>query len=175
MRDGGEFNLHDNVGGTVSSICQDLESIWTYVLEKKLKIDLSTLPQYSAVLVVPDIHSPTYLKLLTTIILKHMHFGSCMVIQESVAATFGAGLGYACVVDIGDQKTSISCVEDGVSQSKSRIKLDYGGGDVNQVLNTLFFKNKKFQNLGMDFRIPRNAVILKNCKEKLCRLDIEMD
>lgn len=171
----GEFNLHDNVGGTVSSICQDLESIWTFVVEKKLKISLSSLPQYSAVLIVPDMHSPTYLKLLTSIVLKEMHFGSCMVIQESVAATFGAGLGYACVVDIGDQKTAISCVEDGVSQSKSRIKLDYGGGDVSQILSTIFFKNKKYQHMGLDFRIPRNALILKTVKEKFCRLDNEPD
>lgn len=40
--------------------------------------------------------------------------------QESVCATFGAGVSSACVVDIGDQKTAISCVEDGLSQKKSR-------------------------------------------------------
>ena len=50
-----------------------------------------------------------------------------------MAATFGAGVGYACVVDIGDQKTSISCVEDGISIVDTRIHLGYGGGDMAKV------------------------------------------
>lgn len=40
-----------------------------------------------------------------------------------MAATFGAGLGYACVVDVGDQKTSVSCVEDGISHPSTRVRL----------------------------------------------------
>lgn len=42
-------------------------------------------------------------------------------------------VGYACVVDMGDQKTSISCVEDGISHPETRIHLDYGGADITQV------------------------------------------
>ena len=43
-----------------------------------------------------------------------------MVHQESVSATYGSGLSSACVVDVGDQKTSLCCVEDGVSHRSSR-------------------------------------------------------
>jgi actin-related protein len=43
------------------------------------------------------------------------------MLQDHVAATFGAGLGYACVVDVGDQKTSVSCVEDGISHRNTRV------------------------------------------------------
>jgi len=50
-----------------------------------------------------------------------------------VAATFGAGLSSACVVDLGDQKTSLSCVEDGISAPLTRIHMDCGGADVTQV------------------------------------------
>ena len=46
-------------------------------------------------------------------------FGLCSF-KESVCATFGSGLPSACIVDVGDQKTSISCVEDGVSIPNSR-------------------------------------------------------
>jgi len=38
------------------------------------------------------------------------------------------------VVDIGDQKTSISCVEDGISLPNSRIHLGFGGSDISQLL-----------------------------------------
>lgn len=50
--------------------------------------------------------------------------------KDHVAATFGSGLGYACVVDVGHGKTSVSCVEDGISQSNTRIRLRYGGGNI---------------------------------------------
>jgi actin-related protein len=35
-------------------------------------------------------------------------------------------------VDVGDQKTSISCVEDGISHPATRVHLNYGGADVTQ-------------------------------------------
>lgn len=47
-------------------------------------------------------------------------YAAIIVHQESVCATFGSGLSSACVVDVGDQKTSLSCVEDGVSHRNSR-------------------------------------------------------
>ena len=47
-----------------------------------------------------------------------LHF--LLYVKESVCATFGSGLPSACVVDVGDQTTSISCVEDGVSIPSSR-------------------------------------------------------
>ena len=37
-----------------------------------------------------------------------------------MCATFGAGVSSACVVDVGDQKTSVSCVEDGLSLKNTR-------------------------------------------------------
>lgn len=33
---------------------------------------------------------------------------------------FGCGLGAACVVDVGDEKTSVCCVEDGLVIPRSR-------------------------------------------------------
>lgn len=48
-------------------------------------------------------------------------FKKNLKMQDHVAATFGAGLGYACVVDVGDQKTSVSCVEDGISHPSTRV------------------------------------------------------
>ena len=33
---------------------------------------------------------------------------------------FGAGLSSACVVDVGDQKVSVCCVDDGLSQTYTR-------------------------------------------------------
>lgn len=54
-----------------------------------------------------------------------------VVHQESVCATFGSGLSSTCVVDVGDQKTSVCCVEDGVSHRNTR----YGSSPITVYLN----------------------------------------
>ena len=38
-----------------------------------------------------------------------------------MCSTFGCGQSSACVVDVGDQKTSICCVEDGLVIPGSRL------------------------------------------------------
>ena len=43
-------------------------------------------------------------------------------------------------MDVGDQKTSVSCVEDGTCHPNTRVRLDYGGGDITQVLYWLLQK-----------------------------------
>jgi actin-related protein 8 len=59
------------------------------------------------------------------LLLTHLGFGGCFLLQDHVAATFGAGLGAACVVDLGDQKTSVSCVEDALSQRATRVNFSF--------------------------------------------------
>lgn len=76
---------------------------------------------YKVVLIVPDIYNRGHLRELMNLLLLKMGFGSCFLVQDHTAATFGAGLGYACVVDVGDQKTSVSCVEDGISHPSTRV------------------------------------------------------
>ena len=39
---------------------------------------------------------------------------TCCIFKESVCTTFGCGLSSACVVDVGDEKSSICCVEEGL-------------------------------------------------------------
>lgn len=75
-------------------------------------------------------------------ILLKMGFGGCFLVQDHVAATFGAGLGYACVIDVGDQKTSISCVEDAISHRTTRVRY---------ICGTEIFIQMKL--MGMHFRL----------------------
>lgn len=112
-----------------------------------------------------------------------------------MAATFGAGLGYACVVDVGDQKTSVSCVEDGISHPNTRfdypffilctsflintknvseqfrVRLEYGGGDVTQTLHWLLQKCA-FPYKECDEKMPQDAMLLKSLKEEFCHVNL---
>lgn len=93
--------------------------------------------------------------------------------QDHVAATFGAGLGVACVVDVGDQKTSISCVEDGVSLPSSRIQLGYGGSDVTQLLHYLSRQTGfPFTECSPETKM-QDGILLHNIKEERCSLEMD--
>lgn len=71
----------------------DLETIWTTVITEELKIDMKTLQKYRAVLIIPALYKRPLVKHLLTILLSNMGFGGAFVIQDHVAATFGAGVG----------------------------------------------------------------------------------
>lgn len=47
------------------------------------------------------------------------------MMKESVTAAIGAGLTTACVVDVGHEKTVVSCVEDGIAIPGSRYSLPF--------------------------------------------------
>uniref|UniRef100_A0A671LEF3 Actin-related protein 8 n=1 Tax=Sinocyclocheilus anshuiensis TaxID=1608454 RepID=A0A671LEF3_9TELE len=93
-----------------------------------------------------------------------------VVHQESVCVTFGSGLSSACVVDVGDQKTSVCCVEDGVSHRSSRLCLAYGGSDVTRCFFWLM------QRAGFPYRECQlssklDCMLLQQLKESFCHLD----
>ncbi|KAJ5666865.1 hypothetical protein N7462_011274 [Penicillium macrosclerotiorum] len=86
--------------------------------------------QYSCVFVIPDLYEKSYVTQVLEILMREFSFARVCFIQESLAATFGAGFTSACVVDIGAQKTSICCVEEGMCVENSRVNLKMGGNDV---------------------------------------------
>uniref|UniRef100_A0A1I8PHQ0 Uncharacterized protein n=2 Tax=Stomoxys calcitrans TaxID=35570 RepID=A0A1I8PHQ0_STOCA len=170
----GELNLHANVGGSFSSVLSDLESIWAYAIENRMAISRKSLEQYGAVLVINDVYNRSVLKEMVTLLLQRLRFRACILVQDHVCSTYGAGLGYACVVDLGDQKCSISCVEDGISHPDTRVRLGYGSGDVTQVLFALLKKCSfpyKECNIDNDYS---DAALIKNLKEQYCHLNLEV-
>lgn len=140
-------------------------------MEQRLGIPLGDLSTHSAVLVVNDVYVRRHLREAMTLLLQRMGFQRCFLVQDSVAATYGAGIGYGCVVDIGAQKTSIACIEDGISQLDARVRLDYGGGDIDQVLLMLLRK------CGFPYRECSvqdsyvDAQLLDDIKERFCHLN----
>nr|SVE84755.1 EOG090X02LT [Daphnia pulex] len=168
----GDLNIHSGVGGSLSSVLADLETIWGHCIVNLLEIPKSELKHYRAVLVIPDIYNRLFLKELVSLLLTHLGFGGCFLLQDHVAATFGAGLGAACVVDLGDQKTSVSCVEDALSQRATRIRLDYGGSDITQSFHYLL------QRAGFPYKEcqpqhPLDGALLTRIKEGYCHLNLD--
>ncbi|XP_008413031.1 actin-related protein 8 [Poecilia reticulata] len=166
----GQLNVHSGSGGSLTAVLADLETLWSYVIQKHLEIPLKELKYYRCILLVPDIYNRQHVKEIVNMLLHNMGFSAIIVHQESVCATFGSGLSSACVVDVGDQKTSICCVEDGVSHRNSRLCLAYGGSDVTRTFFWLL------QRAGFPYRDCQltsrlDCQLLQHLKETFCHLD----
>ncbi|XP_063228540.1 actin-related protein 8 isoform X2 [Bacillus rossius redtenbacheri] len=169
----GELNVHPGPGGSLTAVLANLEAIWSWVVRYRLEIPLKDLRHYRAVLVIPDIYNRQHLRELMTLLLCRIGFGGCFLLQDHVAATFGAGLGYACVVDVGDQKTSVSCVEDGISHRNTRVRMEYGGGDIAQTLYWLLQKCA-FPYKECDPRNKLDSMLLRQLKESFCHVNLDI-
>ncbi|RUS20029.1 hypothetical protein BC937DRAFT_86544 [Endogone sp. FLAS-F59071] len=114
----GTLNCQDY--DSLLEVLGDLETIWTEAIREELEIEKKELRECNAVLVIPDTYNRAFVAEVVTMMLRFMRFRGVFVQQESASATFGAGISVACVVDIGAQKTSIACVEDGMCLPDSR-------------------------------------------------------
>lgn len=166
----GRLNVHSGPGGSLSAVLADLETIWSHVIHKQLEIPLKDLKYYRCVLLVPDIYNRQHIKEMVNMLLLHVGFSAIIVHQESVCATFGSGLSSACVVDVGDQKTSLCCVEDGVSHRNSRLCLSYGGSDVTRTLLWLL-QRAAFPYRDCELSNRLDCQLLHTLKETFCHLD----
>lgn len=171
---GGSLNIHDGVGGSLTSVLQDLETIWSTAIEKHLNIPRQDLSEYNAILLIPDIYHRPHIKELMNLLLVRMGFGAALVHQESVCATYGSGLSSACVVDVGDHKTAVTCVEDGISHRNTRICLAYGGRDITRCFTKLLERARFPYRQCCPSRIL-DTLLLIELKETFCHLDQDFD
>ncbi|XP_014676791.1 PREDICTED: actin-related protein 8-like [Priapulus caudatus] len=168
----GQLNLHSGVGGSISSVVTDLETIWTRAIQGYLEIPPKDLKHYRAVLIVPDAYNKWHVRELVNLLLTNMGFSAVFVQQEAVCAIFGAGVCTACVVDVGDQKTAVTCVEDGIVTPNTRLCYSYGGSDITLAFYEMLRKYK-FPYRECDPRSRMDAMFLQNLKEQFCHMDLD--
>ncbi|KAK9459618.1 uncharacterized protein V1516DRAFT_708637 [Lipomyces oligophaga] len=130
-------HLNENDYKSPRQLLGDLSIIIESAIKTELKIPTRDFPLYSAMFVVPDLYDKVQVSEMLSLLFRELRFEKLAIIQESVAATFGAGISSACVVDIGAQKTSISCVDDGMCVADSRVNLSYGGDDITLAMTKL--------------------------------------
>lgn len=169
----GQLNIHSSVGGSITSIAADLQTLWGSAIETYLEIPVKDLNYYRAVLLIPDIFERAHVKVLVDVLLNRLKFSCVIVGQESVCGAFGSGLPSACVVDVGAEKTSICCVEDGISLPSTRVTLNYGGNDITRCFYWLL-KMANFPYRSIDTEDQFDAQLLQELKETFCHLSMEI-
>lgn len=67
-------------------------------------------------------------------------FNAIYLHLESVLATFGACMNQACVVDVGFQKISVCCVDEGLILNNTMVRKNFGGDDIDNIFYRLLTK-----------------------------------
>ncbi|KAJ8079508.1 actin-like protein arp8 [Marasmius tenuissimus] len=132
---GHNFNTKDY--SSKQMVLNDIEAILRDTLKERLRIEPHDYNKYSVVLVIPDLYDRSYVRDLVHLLLASMGFKQLCAQQESLAATYGAGISSACVVDIGAKTTTIACVDEGLVISDTRMTLNIGGDDITEFFYVL--------------------------------------
>ncbi|KAI9166631.1 putative actin-related protein [Paramyrothecium foliicola] len=148
----------------------DFETLLDKALRNELGLSTnSEWQQYSCVFVIPDLYDKKYVEQILRSCMTWFEFSRVCFIQESMAATFGAGYTQACVVDVGAQKTSVTCVEDGLCIEDSRTNLKYGGYDITETfLKMMLYDNFPYQDINLQRRY--DFLLAEELKIKHCTM-----
>ncbi|KAF4580966.1 Actin-like protein [Ophiocordyceps camponoti-floridani] len=148
----------------------DFETLLDRALRQELGLKTnSEWQQYSCVFVIPDLYDKRYVEQLLRSAMTWFEFSRTCFVQESMAATFGAGYTQACVVDIGAQKTSVTCVEDGLCIEDSRVNLKYGGYDMTETfIKMMLYDNFPYQSINLQRRY--DFLLAEELKMKHCTM-----
>ncbi|CAI7597338.1 unnamed protein product [Penicillium bialowiezense] len=125
--------------------------------------------QYSCVFVIPDLYDKAYVTSILELLMREFAFARVCFIQESLAATFGAGFTSACVVDIGAQKTSICCVEEGMCVENSRVNLKFGGQDVTETFVKMMLHDH-LPYADINLRRRHDFLLAEELKKNICTM-----
>ena len=155
---------------TAEHLWDDFETLLDKAIRQELGLTRnSTWKNYSCVFVIPDLYDKKYVEQILKSCMTWFEFSRICFIQESMAATFGAGYTQACVVDVGAQKTSIACVEDGLVMEDSRINLKFGGWDVTETfIKMMLYDNFPYQEINLQRRY--DFLLAEELKMKHCTL-----
>ncbi|KAF5383740.1 hypothetical protein D9615_003529 [Tricholomella constricta] len=162
------FNTRDYP--SLQVILSDLEVILRTTLKDKLDVEPRDYKNYSVILVIPDFYDRAYVRELVNLLLVTMGFKQICAQQESLAATYGAGISNACVVNIGATTTSVACVDEGMVLAETRMSLSIGGDDITEFLYVLL-QRIKFPYRDLDLTQSYDWNVMQDLKSRLCTLN----
>ena len=154
-----------------NQIYHDISKIFEEAIKGQLGITkLKDLANYKCVLIIPDLYERNYVTMMLDILIRDLGIGKVCLQQESLSTTFGAGQDKLCVVDIGAQKTSICCVDEGLCVEESRINMKVGGADITETFIKMMLYGH-FPYSDINLRRRYDFLLSEELKQKFCSMD----
>ncbi|OCK83301.1 chromatin remodeling complex subunit [Lepidopterella palustris CBS 459.81] len=168
----GWFNEKDY--SSKNQLYHDISRIFEEAFKSQLGIrKLKDLANYNCVFIIPDLYERTYVTTMLDILIRDLGLGKVCLQQESLAATFGAGYSISCIVDIGAQKTSVCCVDEGLCLEESRINIKFGGADVTETfMKMMLYDHFPYEDINLRRRY--DFLLAEELKLKVCTM-LEQD
>ncbi|KAK6080275.1 chromatin remodeling complex subunit [Seiridium cupressi] len=162
--------LNEDEYNTAEHLYDDFETLLDKAIRQELGLAKNSVwREYSCVFVIPDLYDKRYVEAVLKSCMTWFEFKRICFIQESIAGSFGAGYTQACVVDVGAQKTSIACVEDGLMIEDSRINMKYGGYDVTETfIKMMLYDQFPYQEINLRRRY--DFLLAEELKAKHCTM-----
>ena len=159
-----EYSAKSDIYGDISKIIED-------AVKRELNLRRRRdWAQYGCIFVVPDLYEKRYVVQMLDMLMRDFGFAKVGFIQESLAATFGAGYSQACIVDVGAQKTSICCVEEGMCLENSRVNLKYGGADVTETfIRMMLYDHFPYEDINLRRRY--DFLLAEELKTRFCTMN----
>ncbi|KAK0662731.1 putative actin-related protein 8 [Lasiodiplodia hormozganensis] len=165
----GWFNEQDYK--TKNTLYSDISLIIEHAIISELGLKhKKDWPQYGCVCIIPDLFERNYVTQMLDILLRGLGFGRVCFQQESLSATFGAGYSSSCIVDVGAQKTSICCVEEGMCIEDSRVNVKYGGTDVTETFMRMMLHDY-FPYSDINLKRRYDWLLAEELKQKFCTMN----
>lgn len=164
---GGAFNIQSPYYNSLSEILSDVTRLIEYVLsQEQFNVKQNQFSQYKIVLVIPDIFEKSHVETMFRILLKEMQFQAVAIMQESLAACYGSGIGTStCIVNIGATQTRIACIDEGTVLENSLVTLDYGGDDITKLF-TLLLLQSEFPYQDLDINTTHGWKLVEQLKKE---------
>ncbi|KAF2191321.1 actin-like ATPase domain-containing protein [Zopfia rhizophila CBS 207.26] len=165
----GTFNEKDYFDR--NQLYHDISKIFEEAFRTQLGITKpKDLANFNCVFIIPDLYERIYVTIMLDILIRDLGLGKVCLQQESLSATFGAGYSSSCIVDIGAQKTSICCVDEGLCIEESRINLKMGGADVTETfIKMMLFDHFPYADMNLKRRY--DFLLAEELKQNFCSMD----
>ena len=112
------------------------------MLSSKLEIPVKERKSFSCIVVLSDVFIREHVKALILMLFRQLGFQKIYMHLESVLACLGTAISSAVVVDVGHEKISVCCVDEGVILPKTLIRKNYGLKDISKTIAKIC--NSKF-------------------------------
>ena len=153
-----------------NQLLDDFFAIIEDALKTELGLSKREWREYSCVFVIPDLYERNYVTLVLDSLMREFSFKRVCFIQESLAASFGNAQTITCMVDVGAQKTSICCVEDGMCIEDSRMNLKYGGWDITELFIKMMLADQ-FPYSDINLKRRYDYLLAEELKEKFVSMN----
>ena len=141
--------LHLRDGSSERGLLSALELIWTCAIcggggEPGLGLGRGALSDACVVVALPDLFERRLGAEVLSLLLgaAGLGFKAAIVHEEAACAAFGVGAPSACVVDVGAQRTSVCCIDEGMPMPGCRQLLAYGGDDMDVLTHCLLHRQR---------------------------------